>query len=107
VTLNKTNPNTGHETLAAILRQELTSDYGPIVSDENLCLLLGYKSMAAFRQAIYRKTVPIRVFGIKGRKGKFALIRDVASWLAEQHEGAEKVIAPRIEIKEVSDDVAH
>ncbi|AXQ98283.1 hypothetical protein [Pseudoalteromonas piscicida] len=45
---------------------------------------LGYGSGEAFRQAVSRKTVPIPVFSIDKRKGKFALTKDVARWLAKQ-----------------------
>ena len=76
------------EPLAVLLERELTNRYGPIVSNDNLRLVLGYASKAAFRQALSRKTLPIAVFEIEKRRGKFALIRDVAMWLATQRERA-------------------
>lgn len=76
------------EPLAVVLERELMNRYGPIVSNDNLRLVLGYASKDAFRQAVSRKTVPIAVFEIEHRKGKFALIRDVALWLATQRERA-------------------
>lgn len=76
------------EPLAVLLERELTNRYGPIVSNDNLRLVLGYASKAAFRQALSRKTLPIAVFEIEKRRGKFALIRDVAMWLAAQRERA-------------------
>jgi hypothetical protein len=76
------------EPLAVLLERELMNRYGPIVSNDNLRLVLGYASKEAFRQAVSRKTVPIAVFEIENRKGKFALIRDVALWLAAQRERA-------------------
>jgi hypothetical protein len=76
------------EPLAVLLERELTNRYGPIVSNDNLRLVLGYASKEAFRQALSRKTIPIAVFEIENRRGKFALIRDVAVWLAAQRERA-------------------
>lgn len=76
------------EPLAVLLERELTNRYGPIVSNDNLRLVLGYASKEAFRQALSRKTIPIAVFEIENRRGKFALIRDVAAWLAAQRERA-------------------
>lgn len=55
-----------------------------MLSGDALRVALGYPSMEAFRQALSRKTVPVPVFSIKQRRGKFALVRDVAQWLAAQ-----------------------
>ncbi|WP_208652666.1 hypothetical protein [Herbaspirillum rubrisubalbicans] len=82
------NPTHINEPLAVLLDRELTSRYGPIVSNDNLRLVLGYSSMEAFRQAVSRKTIPIPVFEIENRRGKFALVKDVAVWLAAQRERA-------------------
>lgn len=71
-----------------ILETELTARYGPLVSSDILWTLLGYPSSAAFRQALVRKTVPVPVFSIPRRRGKFALIKDIAGWLATQREAA-------------------
>lgn len=85
---NDMNPTHINEPLAVLLDRELTSRYGPIVSNDNLRLVLGYSSMEAFRQAVSRKTIPIPVFEIENRRGKFALVKDVAAWLAAQRERA-------------------
>lgn len=76
------------EPLAVLLERELMHRYGPMISNDNLRLVLCYPSKEAFRQAISRKTVPIPIFDIENRKGKFALVKDVAVWLAEQRERA-------------------
>lgn len=75
-------------TLAHQLERELMSQYGPMVSNDALRMVLGYSSKAAFRQALSRKTVPVPVFSLANRRGKFALVRDVATWLAAQRERA-------------------
>lgn len=76
------------EPLATLLERELTHRYGPLVSNDDLRMVLGYPSKEAFRQAISRKTIPIPIFDIENRKGKFALVKDVAAWLASQRERA-------------------
>jgi hypothetical protein len=58
--------------------------HGPMITGEHLRAALGYSTMEAFRQALSRKTVPIAVFSIPLRRGKFALVQDLARWLASQ-----------------------
>lgn len=76
-----------HNSLLHIqLEQDLLDKYGPMMSGDNLRIALGYPSKDAFRQALVRKTLPIAVFSIEKRRGKFALTKDVATWIAEQRE---------------------
>lgn len=70
------------------LEQSLNNKYGPMISNEDLRLALGYPSMPAFRQALSRKTVPVPVFAFPNRRGKYALVKDVANWLAAQRDAA-------------------
>lgn len=65
------------------LEQDMLSLYGPILSGEKLLQSLGYVSKDAFRQSIVRETVPVSVFKIDGRRGYFALTKDVARYLAK------------------------
>lgn len=71
-------------TLAKELEQDMLQLYGPTMFGKNLINALGFSSGDAFRQAVSRKTVPVAVFSIEKRKGKFALTKDVAYWLATQ-----------------------
>lgn len=71
-------------TLAKELEKDLLELYGPTMFGKTLIQALGYGSGDAFRQAVSRKTIPIHVFPIEKRKGKFALTKDVALWLAKQ-----------------------
>jgi hypothetical protein len=71
-------------TLAKELEQDMLALYGPTLFGKHLINALGYGSADAFRQAVSRKTVPVTVFPIEKRKGKFALTKDVAKWLAKQ-----------------------
>lgn len=65
----------------AAIELNLREQYGPIVGGSALWKLLGFRTSAAFRQALSRGKLPIAVFPIKNRKGKFAHVHDVASWL--------------------------
>lgn len=76
--------------LAASLEQDLLSKHGPMMTGEALTAALGYPSQEAFRQAVARKTIPIPIFSIEKRRGKFALTKDVATWLAAQYADAIK-----------------
>jgi hypothetical protein len=74
------------QNLAAEIEEQLLRLHGPMISGDALRTALGYPSMEAFRQALSRKTVPIHVFSIEARRGKYALVRDLARWLASQRE---------------------
>jgi len=65
------------------LRDSLDRKYGPLINGKQLTSLLKFSSMAAFRQALRRGVLPVRVFDLPGRKGKFALTGDVAQWLID------------------------
>ncbi|WP_443612710.1 hypothetical protein [Acinetobacter pseudolwoffii] len=64
-----------------LLIAEMKEKYGEIIGGFELAKLLGYKSTAAFRQAISRNQIPFSTFNIENRKGKFAYTNDVISWL--------------------------
>lgn len=72
------------EPIANVFEKELLDRHGPMMTGEGLRVALGYPSKEAFRQAVARKTTPIPIFGIEKRRGKFALTKDVAGWLAAQ-----------------------
>lgn len=72
--------------LADALEQELTTRHGPILGGDALRQALGYPSMEAFRQALSRRQLPVPVFALPHRRGKFALTKDVAAWLGSLRE---------------------
>jgi len=76
------------EALAELLEQELMGKYGPLISNDDLRQALGFASNDAFRQALARKTMPIPVFPLPNRRGKYALVKDLALWLSRQREAA-------------------
>ncbi len=78
-------------TLTKVLEETLLKEYGPILSDDLLRTCLGYPTIGAFRKSVSRDTVPVTVFTIANRSGKFALTTDVAKWLAQQKHQAIKV----------------
>lgn len=78
---NKTDPTSA---LAAELEADLIRTYGtPLISGEALLKILGFTSNDAFRQALSRGKVPVVVFPLENRRGKYALAKDLARWLAE------------------------
>lgn len=70
--------------LIKTLEVDLLKTFGPLIYGEYLYRSLGYTSADALRQAVSRGSVPITIFPIEGRRGKFALTRDVAKWIAMQ-----------------------
>lgn len=70
------------EVLARELEASLSIQYGAILSAPEIQKVLGYPSEYAYRQAVNRKTIPVPIFELKHRRGKFALLRDVVLFLA-------------------------
>lgn len=64
------------------LERTVIQKHGFLLTGEDLRRALGYGSLESLRQAIMRGTIPVRVFEVPGRRGKFATARDVARWLA-------------------------
>jgi hypothetical protein len=72
------------QTLEKRLLAELLAQWGYVMGSAGLRQALGFPTQAALRQSISKKTVPVPVFSIPGRKGPFALSHDVARWLASR-----------------------
>lgn len=69
--------------LAAELEQDLLQLYrSPIIGGADLLRALGYPTDMAFRAALSRNTVPVKVFKLPNRRGKVCLVKDLAVWLA-------------------------
>jgi hypothetical protein len=75
-----------HTSVRLEIERQLLTAYGPLIGGDNLRRVLGFQTAAAFLQAATRGTLPIPVFPIANRKGKFALARDIATWLAALRE---------------------
>jgi len=78
------------DVLAEKLRQDIVARYGVMLNFGMMRTVLGYTSDGALRQALTRGTVPVPIFKIPHRRGKFALAIDVASWLAASRMAAAK-----------------
>ena len=65
----------------ASLRQLLIREYGAVVGGRDLRSALGFKSTAAFGRAFRSGYIKLRFFEMPGRRGRFALVSDIADWL--------------------------
>lgn len=72
-----------------LLATELTDLYGPLVSGKTLRSILAFPTQAAFQQAAARNLLPVPVFSIEHRRGKFALVKDIAAWLSQRRNSVE------------------
>lgn len=70
------------EKLRDQLERKLNADHGPLISGKDLRRVLGFKTDAAFRRTRNKGLIDIPIFDFPGRKGKFALTQDVATWMA-------------------------
>lgn len=82
--MNRTYQSETSDPLAEALEADLFREYGVMLTGKNLIKILGYPSKDAFRQACRRGTVPVPLFEIENRRGKYALVKDVARWLAHR-----------------------
>mgnify|MGYP000019845759 CR=1 FL=1 len=72
-------------TLKAQIDTELREAYGShILTLHDITKALNYSSISAVRQAIARNNMPIPLFNLPNRRGKFALTAEVARFLARQ-----------------------
>jgi len=62
----------------------LECQYGLVIPARDLARLLGYRTSAAFRQAVRRQTLDLNTFFIRGRRGRYARAADVVAWLTKQ-----------------------
>lgn len=67
------------ETSARISEMKLLEK--PLIGGKDLVNVLGFKTSAAFRQALKLNRLGIETFTIKGRRGRFAFTQDVQQWL--------------------------
>ena len=65
------------------LAHDLAQRYGEVIGGKVLWHMLGYNTLAAFKQSIARGTLTLPTFFIEGRKGRHALTSDVAVWLVQ------------------------
>lgn len=71
-----------------LLGKELAEKYGEVIGNADLRFVLGYKSFSSFNRAVRNNQVGINIFEIVGRRGKFALTKDIEVWLGALKENA-------------------
>ena len=71
------------EELANQINADLFKQFGIMIGGADLSKVLGYRNYDAFRQAVRRETISIPLFRVPHRKGRFALTKDIATWLAK------------------------
>lgn len=64
------------------ISSSVTATHGPLVGGKDLINVLGFKTPSAFRRAVRMGMLTIHTFEIEGRRGRFALSKDVDDWLA-------------------------
>lgn len=72
------------EALAEAIKDVLLMVHGPLLAGDLLWRVLGYSTVDGLRQAVHRKNAPIEMMQLDNTPKKFAMIYDVANWLAEQ-----------------------
>ena len=64
------------------IQKNLLAQFGAVIHGAELRKILGYRTGNAFRQAVHRKTLPVRTFFEPHRRGRCAASADVAIWMA-------------------------
>jgi hypothetical protein len=70
--------------LAQRIKQDLIKQHGMLLFGKALYQVLGFTNGDAFRQAFKRGKLPVAVFELEGKRGRYALVEDIANWLASR-----------------------
>tara|TARA_R110001606_G_scaffold399177_1_gene581327 strand:+ start:6992 stop:7378 length:387 start_codon:yes stop_codon:yes gene_type:complete len=70
--------------LAQRIKQDLIKQHGMLLFGKALYQVLGFTNGDAFRQAFKRGKLPVAVFELEGKRGRYALAEDIANWLASR-----------------------
>lgn len=91
--------NTGNDDPELIeLIGELRAKYGELIEVPDLAPLLGYQTVAALSQTVYRGVCPVPTVKIKGRRSRVAHVEDVAEHiLSVRREARQHFKRPRME----------
>ena len=84
--MNEQNPI---QRLANELEHGLTARYGVMLGSNALWRELGFRSPAAFRVALSRGMIGVPFFTLPNRRGRFALAKDIAAWIANQRHASQ------------------
>jgi hypothetical protein len=70
--------------------QALLDKHGPLMGGTDLIRALGFSNTAAFREAHRKGRLGVHIFSIPERRGRFALTQDIAAWIEQVSQHAEK-----------------
>ena len=84
--MNEQNPI---QRLTDELEHDLTARYGVMLGSNALWRELGFRSPAAFRVALSRGMIGVPFFTLPNRRGRFALAKDIAAWIANQRHASQ------------------
>lgn len=77
--------------LAAVLEADLLKLYGAaMIGGKALRAALGFQTPIAFRVAISKGKVGVPIFRVPGRKGYWALVKDISTWMVDAHQYARR-----------------
>lgn len=65
------------------LGEHLLKQHGPLIGNQDLTKVLGFRTSAAMKKAIRTGHLRLNIFHIEGRRGVFCLTTDVAAWLQQ------------------------
>lgn len=93
------------------LENMLVRHYGATIGGRDLREALGFKSATAFCRAVRAGRLPIRLFEIEGRRGRFALATNVAEWLEKRADAgcggrADRRVKARLPVRRNNKEVA-
>ena len=86
--MGRINPK--KQTLAQALEADLLQLYrAAVIGGKDLQTAMGYRTAIAFRVAMSRNRLGVPVFKIPGRKGHWALVKDISEWMASARQTAD------------------
>jgi hypothetical protein len=71
------------------LEHDLTARYGVMLGSNALWRELAFRSPVAFRVALSRGMIGVPFFTLPNRRGRFALAKDIAAWIANQRHASQ------------------
>jgi len=72
------------------IARDLLTAHGAVLKGEALWRALGFGSRSAFQRAVAARTVGVTLFPMREGRGRYALTRDVARYLAKLRIDAER-----------------
>ncbi len=89
-------------TEASQLIRRMLDEHSELLSGQALGRCLGYRSSRAFQRAARLGELPVEVFKLPGRRGRFARTIEVARWLAGEVNAGECIGAQPTEAASIA-----